>query len=177
MVPASVKELVSRGHNVIVQQGDGLGIGVSDQAYKDVGAAIINAAKDIFFESDLIVKVKEPLKEECAMLRSGQTIFAFLHLAAEPALSELLINTGVISIAYETVTDASGHLPLLAPMSEIAGKISMQLGAGCLEKVNGGKGILLSGVPGVASGNVVVIGGGCAGSNAIRVALQLLENC
>lgn len=173
LVPSSVRELVGLGHRVAVQKGAGLGIGVSDDAYRQAGAEIMDSAKDIFQNADMIVKVKEPQPVECKMLRADQVLFAFLHLAPDPELTHLLQKSGAIAIAYETVTNALGQLPLLMPMSEIAGRMAIQVGAFCLEKVQGGRGVLLGGVPGVAPAKVVILGGGSAGSNALRMAVGL----
>lgn len=173
MVPSSVRELISHGHNVIVETQAGAGIGISDDNYKAAGAAIAATAKEIFERADMIVKVKEPQPNECTMLRPDQVIFTYLHLAPDPVQAQLLIDSGCIAIAYETVTDKQGGLPLLAPMSEVAGRMSIQAGAHCLEKAQGGSGVLLGGVPGVASAKVVVIGGGNVGTNAIRMAMGM----
>jgi len=170
LVPASVRELVAHGHAVLVESGAGAAIGFPDEAYRAAGAAIAADAAQIFAEAALIVKVKEPQPEEWRQLRRGQVLFTYLHLAPDPAQTKGLMESGVTAIAYETVTDAAGGLPLLAPMSEVAGRMAVQVGARCLEKEAGGAGILLSGVPGVASGKVAVIGGGVVGSNATRIA-------
>lgn len=171
MVPASVRELVDMGHDVVIEKDAGRGIGVHDKTYVELGARIANTAEEIFAAADLIVKVKEPQPNECRMLREGQILFTYLHLAPDPQQAELLMASGCIAIAYETVTDNHHQLPLLAPMSEVAGRMSIQAGAHCLEKSQGGRGVLLGGVPGVAPSNVVVIGGGVVGSNAIRMAI------
>jgi alanine dehydrogenase len=173
MVPNSVKELVSRGHTVIVQSSAGDGIGVSDENYVSSGAQIVSTADEVFAQSELIVKVKEPQPEECKRLRSDQIIFTFLHLAADHQQSQLLMQSGVTAIAYETVTDSFGRLPLLAPMSEVAGRMAVQAGAHLLEKTQGGRGVLLGGVPGVAPAKVTVLGGGVVGANAIQIALGM----
>jgi alanine dehydrogenase len=173
MVPASVRELVHFGHEVFVETGAGLGSGFDDQEYIEVGAKILATAKEIFDGTDMIVKVKEPQPEECAMLHEDQILFTFLHLAPDPEQTAALIKSKCVAIAYETVTDNFGRLPLLAPMSEVAGRMSVQVGAHCLEKEAGGAGILLGGVPGVAPGRVVIIGGGVVGTNAARMAVGL----
>lgn len=172
LVPASVRELAHH-HQVLVEKSAGLGIGFSDEAYKAAGATIVETAKEIFERADLIVKVKEPQRQECLWLREGQTLFTYLHLAADPEQTRLLQESGCTAIAYETVTQPGGGLPLLSPMSQVAGRMSIQAGAHCLEKAQGGSGILLGGVPGVAPGNVVVIGGGVVGTNAIRMAMGM----
>lgn len=173
MVPASVREVIHHGHKVIVETQAGMGIGVSDLDYQAVGAEIVQTAEEIFKRAELIVKVKEPQPEECKRLTAGQVLFTYLHLAPDPEQTELLLASGCTAIAYETVTDDRGGLPLLAPMSEVAGRMSIQAGAHCLEKAQGGAGILLSGVPGVVPGNVVVIGGGVVGTNAARMAMGM----
>jgi alanine dehydrogenase len=173
MVPSSVRELVHHGHSVTVETGAGLGCGFDDDAYRRAGAAIAGSAKEVFDKADMIVKVKEPQPKECAMLRRGQTLFTYLHLAADKAQAEGLIKSGCTAIAYETVTDRAGGLPLLAPMSEVAGRMSIQVGAACLEKKAGGSGILLGGVTGVAAAKVTIIGGGVSGTNAARVAMGM----
>jgi alanine dehydrogenase len=170
MVPAGVRETVAHGHVVVVQTGAGAGIGVDDDAYRRAGATIAPDADATFAEADLVVKVKEPQPVECARLRPGQLLFTYLHLAPDPAQARALLDAGCTAIAYETVTDARGGLPLLAPMSEVAGRMSIQAGAHALEKAQGGSGVLLGGVPGVAPGRVAVIGGGTVGYNAARIA-------
>lgn len=170
LTPVSVRELCANGHQVMMQTGAGLGIGEADDAYVSAGASIADTAEQVFAEADMIVKVKEPQPAECKMLRSGQVLFTYLHLAPDPTQTELLLESDSVAIAYETVTDESGGLPLLAPMSEVAGRMSIQAGAACLEKINGGSGKLLGGVPGVAPASVVVIGGGVVGTNAIQMA-------
>lgn len=176
LVPASVRELTGAGHEVIVETLAGAGIGFSDQDYEDVGARIVARPLEVFTEADLIVKVKEPQLEECRMLRSNQVLFTYLHLAADPAQAAALCESGVTAIAYETVTAADGSLPLLVPMSEVAGRMSVQVGATCLQKANGGSGILLGGVPGVAPANVTILGGGVAGTNAAEMAVGMRAN-
>ena len=158
LTPVSVRELIASGHKVMMQTGAGLGIGEADDAYTDAGATIAASAEQVFAETEMIVKVKEPQPEECKMLRSGQVLFTYLHLAPDPTQTRLLQESDSIAIAYETVTDQDGGLPLLAPMSEVAGRMSIQAGAACLEKSKGGSGKLLGGVPGVAPANVLVIG-------------------
>ncbi len=173
LTPAAVKEFVTHGHQVAVQATAGEAIGFSDAMYKEAGAQIIDSAEKIFAEAEMIVKVKEPQPNECKMLSKGQTLYTYLHLAPDPVQTELLVASGATCIAYETVTDDRGGLPLLAPMSEVAGRMSVQAGAHYLEKAHGGSGTLLGGVPGVASGKVVVIGGGVVGINAAKMALGL----
>lgn len=170
LTPASVREMISYGHSVIVETNAGLAIAFEDSDYISAGATIANTAKDVFDAAEMIVKVKEPQAAEIAMLRDGQVLFTYLHLAPDQAQTQGLLDSGVTGIAYETVTDGRGRLPLLAPMSEVAGRMAVQAGATCLEIVNGGRGVLLGGVPGVVPGKVVVIGGGVVGSNSIFVA-------
>jgi alanine dehydrogenase len=171
MSPNSVYELIAHGHQVMIEHNAGAGIDCSDQDYIKVGATIVDSAEEVFTRADMIVKVKEPQPHECAWLRENQILFTYLHLAADAPQAEGLMKSGCIAIAYETVTDRSGGLPLLAPMSEVAGRLSVQVGAHALEKTNGGRGILLGGVPGVEQGRVVVIGGGVVGTNAARMAM------
>ena len=173
LVPAGVHELVESGHQVLVQSGAGAGIGFGDSDYQAAGAKIAAQAADVFGASELIVKVKEPQLGECKMLRSGQTLFTYLHLAADKAQAEALLASGATAIAYETVTASDGSLPLLTPMSEVAGRMSVQVGAQYLEAPNGGRGVLLGGVPGVAPANCVIIGGGVVGTNAAKIALGM----
>ena len=173
LVPGSVRELTANGHRVVVQRGEGAGIGFSDKVYEQAGAGMMDTAAEIFEFSDMIVKVKEPQTQECKMLRPDQILFTYLHLAPDPEQAKLLQESGCIAIAYETVTNRMGGLPLLAPMSEVAGRMSIQAGATCLEVTNGGSGILLGGVPGVAPAKVVVLGGGMAGTNAVRMAIGM----
>ncbi len=173
MTPAGVRELVAAGHRVLVEHNAGVGIGLLDEHYQDAGATILDNANDIFGLADMIVKVKEPQPQECLMLHSGQTLFTYLHLAPDKTLTDALVASGAICIAYETVTDAAGGLPLLAPMSEVAGRMAVQVGAHALEKTQGGMGILLGGVPGVAPAKVIVLGGGVVGLNAARMAMGL----
>jgi alanine dehydrogenase len=173
LVPGSVRELIHHGHKVVVESGAGVGIGFDDAAYEAAGAGILARAGDLFAVAELIVKVKEPQPEEIPALREDQILFTYLHLAADRAQTEGLMRSGAIAIAYETVTDKSGGLPLLAPMSEVAGRMAVQVGAHCLEKDQGGKGILLGGVPGVPAAKVVILGGGVSGTNAARMAMGL----
>lgn len=173
MVPASVRELVNYGHQVIVETNAGSGIGFSDADYLAIGATIKTSAQEVFAQAEMIVKVKEPLLEERAMLREGQILFAYLHLAPDALQTEDLVQCKAVCIAYETVTNNSGSLPLLAPMSEVAGRMSIQAGAQCLEKSHQGCGMLLAGVPGVSPAKVVIIGGGVVGSNAAQMAIGM----
>lgn len=173
LVPGSVRELVQRGHQVLIEKNAAIGIGIDDDAYQAVGAEICESAEEIFNKSDMIVKVKEPQPQECKMLRPEQILFTYLHLAPDPEQTRLLKESGCSAIAYETVTHADGSLPLLIPMSQVAGRMSIQAGAYCLEKNQGGRGILLGGVPGVSAAKVVVIGGGVVGTNAIRMAIGM----
>lgn len=173
MIPASVRELVSHGHQVYVETNAGSGIGFSDDDYIAVGASILPTAADVFAKAEMIVKVKEPQATERAMLKEGQILFTYLHLAPDFPQTEELIKSKAVCIAYETVTDNMGRLPLLAPMSEVAGRMSIQAGAQTLEKSRGGSGLLLGGVPGVAPAKVVVLGGGVVGANAARMAIGL----
>jgi alanine dehydrogenase len=173
ITPAGVRELASRGHEVLVQAGAGEGSAFTDDEFRAQGAAILPDADAVFGEAELVLKVKEPQAEEVHRLRAEQTLFTYLHLAAEPELARGLMDSGATCIAYETVEDAKGHLPLLAPMSEVAGKIATQAGAFMLEKPLGGRGILLGGVPGVAAATVLVIGGGVVGMNAAFIAIGM----
>ena len=173
MTPAGVRELVTDGHDVVVERTAGAGIGMTDDDYEKAGATIEKDPAKIFDSADLIVKVKEPQMNECAMLNKDQVLFTYLHLAADPEQTEALVKSGTTAIAYETVTADDGSLPLLTPMSEVAGRLSVQAGAFSLQKANGGRGVLLGGVPGVAPGKVVVIGGGVAGLNAADMAVGL----
>jgi alanine dehydrogenase len=173
LVPAAARELVEAGHEVVVQTGAATGIGFADADYQRVGARIAANAEEIFADADLIVKVKEPQPQECAMLHKGQVLFTYLHLAPDPKQTEALVKSGATCIAYETVTAPDGSLPLLTPMSEVAGRMSVQVGASCLQKANGGRGILLGGVPGVAPAKVVILGGGVSGTNAAEMAVGL----
>jgi len=173
LTPAGVRELTAHGHQVLIQASAGLGIGIADAQYVAAGASIVDTAAEIFARSEMVIKVKEPQPVECAMLREGQVLFTYLHLAPDPAQTQGLIDSGCVAIAYETVTDGRGGLPLLAPMSEVAGRMSIQAGAHALEKAQGGTGVLLGGVPGVAPADVVVIGGGVVGYNAARLAVGM----
>jgi alanine dehydrogenase len=173
ITPAGVRELTARGHEVLIQAGAGDGSALSDEQFVAQGASIAADAEQLFAEAELVLKVKEPQAEEVGLLREGQTLFTYLHLAAEPDLARGLAASGATCIAYETVEDARGRLPLLAPMSEVAGKIATQAGAFMLEKPLGGRGILLGGVPGVAAATVLVIGGGVVGMNAAFIAIGM----
>lgn len=173
LVPSSVREIVRAGSTVFVEKGAGLGIGILDADYEIAGAKLVDSADEVFAKSELIVKVKEPQPRECHMLREGQILFTYLHLAPDPQQTRLLKESGVTAIAYETVTQTDGGLPLLTPMSQVAGRMSIQAGAHCLEMAQGGSGVLLGGVPGVAAANVVVLGGGVVGSNAVRMAMGM----
>ena len=173
MTPTSVKEAVRHGHQVWVQANAGAGIGATDMDYAAAGAKIVPTAEEIFAKADMIVKVKEPQAVERKMLRPGQILYTYLHLAPDPEQTKDLVNSGAVCIAYETVTSARGGLPLLAPMSQVAGRMSVQSGAHCLEKAQGGRGVLLGGVPGVAPAKVVILGGGVVGTNAAVVALGM----
>jgi alanine dehydrogenase len=173
MTPSAVREAVHHGHEVLVQKGAGFAIGLLDEQYVAAGAKLADGAEEIFAKSDMIVKVKEPQVSEWQMLREGQLLFTYLHLAPDPEQARGLMNSGAVAIAYETVTDARGGLPLLAPMSEVAGRMSIQAGAHCLEIAQGGRGMLLGGVPGVPAAKVVILGGGVSGTNAARMAMGL----
>ena len=173
LIPNSVSELVDRGHRVIVETGAGVGIGASDEAYQAVGAEIAPGAEKIFELADLIVKVKEPQKSEWDLLRPNQILFAYLHLAADVEQARGLMMSGCTAIAYETVTDDQNGLPLLAPMSEVAGRLAVIEGAASLKINSGGRGLLISGVPGTPSAEVVIIGGGVVGANAAKMAIGL----
>lgn len=172
MTPAGVREAVHHGHTVLVQAGAGLGIGCDDEAYRAAGAQIAADAQAVF-TAQMIVKVKEPQPEECRMLRPGQVLFTYLHLAADPQQAQMLQASGCTAIGYETITDDRGGLPLLAPMSEVAGRMAIQVGAVALQKSHGGRGVLLGGVPGVIPGKVTIIGGGVVGANAAKMAIGL----
>ncbi len=173
LVPASVRELTDHGHEVYVETNAGIGIGMADEDYITAGAHILPDAPRVFEKAEMIVKVKEPQAVERAMLRADHTLFTYLHLAPDAAQTEDLVSSGATCIAYETVTDRHGRLPLLAPMSEVAGRLSIQAGAWCLEKAHGGSGVLLGGVPGVEPAKVVVIGGGTVGFNATQMAVGM----
>ena len=173
LVPSSVLELVHHGHEVVVQTGAGLGAGLTDEDYIAAGATMIETADEIFASADMIVKVKEPLAEERKKLRPGQILFTYLHLAPDAPQTRDLIDSGAICIAYETVTAANGSLPLLTPMSEVAGRLAPQVGAHALEKAQGGRGVLLGGVPGVPAAEVVILGGGVSGTHAATIAVGM----
>ena len=173
LVPSTVRELTAKGHQVIVETGAGVGTGLSNADYVAAGAAIVADADAVFSRAEMVVKVKEPLADERKKLRRGQILFTYLHLAADRAQTEDLIASGVTAIAYETVTSAQGTLPLLTPMSEVAGRMAPQAGARCLEKENGGRGVLLGGVPGVPPADVVILGGGVAGTHAAIISVGM----
>jgi alanine dehydrogenase len=173
LTPASVRELVGHGHQVWVQAGAGAGIGLGDDAYRAAGAQIVASAAEAFAHGEMVIKVKEPQAAEIAMLREGQILYTYLHLAPDPAQTAGLIGSGAVCIAYETVTGPGGGLPLLAPMSEVAGRMAVQAGAAHLEKSKGGMGVLLGGVPGVAPAQVVILGAGVVGTHALQMAVGL----
>ncbi|MEK6799241.1 MAG: alanine dehydrogenase [Planctomycetota bacterium] len=173
MTPVGVDELVRRGHQVLVEVDAGVGSGISNDEYAEVGATIVDTAAEIFNRSEMIVKVKEPLTPERGMMKDGQVMFTYFHFAADKALTEGVVRTGSVAIAYETITDRNGRLPLLTPMSEVAGKMSIQEGAKYLERPMMGRGILLGGVPGVQPAHVLILGGGVVGTNAAKVAAGL----
>jgi alanine dehydrogenase len=173
LTPASVREYVQHGHKVLVQTGAGGGIGASDEVYRQAGADLASTADEVFKSADMIVKVKEPQLEECAKLREGQILFTYLHLAPDPKQTEALLKSKCTAIAYETVTDSKGGLPLLAPMSEVAGRLAVEAAGVALKRPAGGRGLLIGGVPGVPAGRVVVIGGGVVGLHAARMAVGL----
>ena len=171
LTPSSVRELTSRGHQVVVQKNAGAAIGLTDEQYGAAGATLSDSAADIFGRAEMIVKVKEPQPAECAMLRKDQILYTYLHLAPDPEQTKALVASGAVCIAYETITGQGGGLPLLAPMSEVAGRMAIQAGAAHLEKSKGGMGLLLGGVPGVAAGHVIIIGAGVVGTNALQMAV------
>lgn len=173
LTPTGVREMVHHGHEVIVETAAGHGAGFDDEMYELAGARIVEKGEEVFARADMIIKVKEPQPAECGLLREDQVLFTYLHLAPDPEQTKLLLESGAVAIAYETVTDERGGLPLLAPMSEVAGRMALQAGAHALEKAQGGRGVLLGGVPGVAPGKVAVIGGGVVGINAARMAVGL----
>jgi len=173
MTPAGVRELVHDGHEVVVETNAGLGIGMSDADYESAGATVLGTAEEVFAAAELIIKVKEPQLNECALLREDQVLFTYLHLAADAEQTRALVESGTTAVAYETVTAEDGSLPLLTPMSEVAGRLSIQSGAYHLKKENGGRGVLLGGVPGVEPAKVIIIGGGVSGSNAADMAVGL----
>jgi alanine dehydrogenase len=176
LVPVGVEELTRAGHTVLIQASAGIGSGITDEQYAAFGAKIVPGAAEVWKRADLIVKVKEPLPEEWPLLRAGQTVFTYFHFAADEALTRAVMQSGITAIAYETIRDARGGLPLLTPMSEVAGRMSIQEGAKYLERPQEGRGILLAGVPGVAPANVVVLGGGVVGANAAKVAAGIGAN-
>jgi alanine dehydrogenase len=173
LVPAGVKALNDEGHTVLVERGAGEGSGIADEEYISAGARLVQEADELWARSDLVIKVKEPIKPEYHRMREGQILFTYLHLAPAPILTQELLQKKVIGLAYETITDPRDHLPLLVPMSEVAGRMSIQVGAAYLEKPNGGRGVLLGGIPGVLPAKVVIIGGGVVGSNAAKVAVGM----
>ncbi len=173
LTPASVRELTQHGHQVLVQTGAGADIGLTDAQYVAAGATLATEAAHVFAQADMIVKVKEPQAQECAMLRAGQILYTYLHLAPDPEQTQALVQSGAICIAYETITGPGGGLPLLAPMSEVAGRMAVQAGAAHLEKSKGGMGVLLGGVPGVPAGHVVILGAGVVGTHALQMAVGL----
>lgn len=172
LVPASCHELTRAGHEVIIQKDAGLGAGISNKEYQAAGATLIDGAAELWKRADMVIKVKEPLRDEFDLMQEGQTLFTYLHLAPMPELTQALLDKKVTGVAYETIQVGS-HLPLLKPMSEVAGKMATQVGAMCLEKRHGGKGVLLGGVPGVPRGRVVIIGGGVVGLNAAKIAVGM----
>jgi alanine dehydrogenase len=176
LTPAGARELTAAGHQVLVQRDGGKAIGLTDDLYEKAGAQIVDTAAEIFARAEMIIKVKEPQPVECAMLREGQLLYTYLHLAPDPEQTAALVKSGCTAIAYETVTDRKGGLPLLAPMSEVAGRMSIQAGAHAMEKAQGGAGVLLGGVPGVKPAQVLVIGGGVVGINAARMAMGMNAN-
>jgi alanine dehydrogenase len=173
LVPAGVRELTAAGHEVLIETGAGSGIGVDDAQFRAAGAAIAASAAEVFQRAEMVIKVKEPQAAECAMLRPGQVLFTYLHLAADPEQARGLMKSGATAIAYETVTGPRGSLPLLTPMSEVAGRMSIQVGAASLQKAQGGFGVLLGGVPGVPPARVVILGGGVSGTHAAEMAVGL----
>ncbi len=173
MTPSSVRELQVHGHQVMVQSGAGTAIGLTDEQYRHAGATLVATAEEVFAWAEMIVKVKEPQPVECAMLREGQILYTYLHLAPDPDQAAALVKSGAVCIAYETITGHGGGLPLLAPMSEVAGRMAIQAGAAHLEKSKGGMGLLLGGVPGVAPAHVVILGAGVVGTNALQMAVGL----
>ncbi len=173
LTPASVREFVAHGHAVMVQTGAGASIGLSDDQYRAAGATLVDDAATVFRDAEMVVKVKEPQPQECAMLRPGQVLYTYLHLAPDPEQTAALVKSGAICVAYETITGANGGLPLLAPMSEVAGRMAIQAGAAHLEKSKGGMGVLLGGVPGVAPAHVAILGAGVVGTHALQVAVGM----
>ena len=170
MLPVGVEELVQRGHQVLIQAGAGLGSGLADEAYEQAGATLVDSGKEVFEQAELIVKVKEPQASEFPLIRKNQTLFTYFHFAANRKLTQAMIDSGALCLAYETLRDSQGRLPLLTPMSEVAGRMSIQEGAKYLEKPQMGRGILLGGVPGVPPAHITVLGGGVVGANAARIA-------
>jgi alanine dehydrogenase len=173
MTPAGARTLIEDGHRVLIQQTAGTGSGITDEPYRTVGAELVRTAEELYARAELIVKVKEPLRDEYPLLRQGQVLFTYLHLAAEPEVTRILLAQEVTGVAYETVQLEDDSLPLLHPMSEVAGRMSIQVGAHFLQKENGGKGVLLGGAPGVRPAKVVILGGGTVGSNALRIAVGM----
>ena len=173
LTPGAVREYVARGHSVLVETGAGAGIGAEDASYVEAGASISGSAADVFEKADMVVKVKEPQPSEWVRLREGQILFTYLHLAPDPAQAKGLIDSGVTAVAYETVTDERGSLPLLAPMSEVAGRLSIEAAGSALKRYNGGRGLLIGGVPGVPAARIVILGGGVVGTHAARMAVGL----
>jgi alanine dehydrogenase len=173
LVPAGVKVLADSGHKLLVEKSAGEGSGITDAEYERAGAEIVDTADEVWARADMIVKVKEPIEPEYARMREGQILYTYLHLAPAPGLTRVLMDRGVTGVAYETITDIHGRLPLLTPMSEVAGRMSIQVGATYLERINGGRGVLLGGIPGVQPGRVVIIGGGVVGTNAAKMAVGL----
>ncbi|MCX6116307.1 MAG: alanine dehydrogenase [Proteobacteria bacterium] len=173
VVPGGVAQLVAAGHKVIIQKGAGLGAGIPDEKFIAAGAEIVGTKEDIWGRAEMVMKVKEPIKDEYALMRDGQILYTYLHLAAVPDLARELVNRKVSAVAYETIELSNGSLPLLTPMSEVAGRMAVQVGAQCLQKHNGGKGLLLGGVPGVKRGRVTIIGGGVVGINSAKMAVGL----
>ena len=170
LVPGGVQALAVRGHTIVVEKGAGIGSGIADEAYARAGAQIVDSAREVWQRTQMIVKVKEPIESEYGLMQEGQTIYTYFHLAAVPTLAKALLEKKVSAVAYETIQTEDGQLPLLKPMSEVAGRMAVQIGAVMLEKEHGGKGILLSGVPGVRRGRVVILGGGTVGTNAAKLA-------
>lgn len=173
VVPGGVAQLIAAGHKVIIQKGAGVGAGLPDEKFVAAGAKIVETKEDVWGQADMVMKVKEPIEPEYKLMRDGQILYTYLHLAAVPELAKELVNRKVSAVAYETIELANGSLPLLTPMSEVAGRMAVQVGAQCLQKHNGGKGLLLGGVPGVKRGRVVIIGGGVVGINSAKMAVGL----
>jgi alanine dehydrogenase len=174
MLPVGVEELVQRGHTVVMQAGAGLGSGLADHAYLQAGAKMVSTIGDVYAQADMVVKVKEPLPSEWPLLREGQTLFTYFHFAASRKLTEAMIDCKAVCLAYETLTDSHGRLPLLTPMSEVAGRMSIQEGAKFLERPQQGRGILLGGVPGVAPAHITILGGGVVGANWIGCVIWMI---